>query len=153
MLFRFCPSVWYFFASTFGGMTGNMKELCICGDRKYCNVIQHNISYFKQRFRFQRQQTECTLDYNAAKDATTNSKENKMIWKFHVTSQIDVYRVCANKYPSKVLASRMNWISIFRLITNSWEIVEDGGWHEVVSSFLPCFEFEKIFSASSSDWF
>lgn len=47
----------------------NIKKLCICGDRKYCNVIQHNKSFFKQHFRFVRQQTECTLHYNGGEDA------------------------------------------------------------------------------------
>lgn len=79
----------------------NMKELCFCRDRKYCSVIQHNISLFKQHFPFflasQRQQTEYALDYNAARRCKTDSKENK-IWNFYVSSQIDVYRVCTNKY-------------------------------------------------------
>lgn len=58
----------------------NMKELCICRDRKYCNVIQHDISFLNSLFRFfLRQQTECTLDYSAVEDAKrTQRKYNIM---------------------------------------------------------------------------
>lgn len=48
--FHLCTSVSNFLALCHGKK--NMKELCICRARKYCDVIQHNISLFKQYFPF-----------------------------------------------------------------------------------------------------
>lgn len=111
----------------------NMKELCIRRDRKYCNVIQQEISLFKQRFPLffgstLRQPTECTLDYNAPENAGRTQKKIKYYESFMFLAKFErrcISRVCANKLSSP----RFQFLSKprLRLITNSWEIVEDGG--------------------------
>lgn len=83
-----------------------MKELCIRRDRKYCNVIQQEISLFKQRFSvfllpLLRQPTECTLDYNIAESARMDSKKIKYYECFMFRAKFerrDASHVWANKY-------------------------------------------------------
>lgn len=115
-------------------------------DRKCCNVIQNNISLFKQHFPlFPETENRMHIRLQYCRRCRTDPKENKILWKFHVASQIDVYRVWANKYVFKVRLheSKVKFPS-FRLITNSWEIVEDCEQSSfMLSSVIPCQCFES----------